>query len=198
MHIKKKTTGDYFVRSEDALHPGHCWRVAAMTAMVYEDLPPLLYAQGFSDLASKIAHLQFVNLVRLALYHDIGKIEMAQFYSEERIFSREDRARLKDHCQAGYEIARQRPGFSPVALLIYYHHEHWNGSGYFGLEKEAVPLECRLFTVLDTYDVIRRGRAYCRPNSHAMTKKIILTDAGKQFDPVLAPAVLKVLEKNTN
>jgi membrane-associated phospholipid phosphatase len=46
-----------------------------------------------------------------------------------------------------------------ISDLIRHHHEFWGGNGYTeGLKGEQIPLECRIFWVLDGYDALTNTR----------------------------------------
>src|SRR4029450_8750154 len=54
----------------------------------------------------------------------------------------------------------------PVAAILLSHHERWDGAGYpRGLAGEEVPLEARLISVADTYDVLTARDSYRQPVS---------------------------------
>lgn len=82
-----------------------------------------------------------------------------------------------------------------------HHHEWWDGTGYpRGLKGEQIPITSRIISIVDAYDVMRKGRPYKRK----MSKKEAIVElrrfSGKQFDPELVEIFIdKVLcnEKQT-
>jgi HD-GYP domain-containing protein (c-di-GMP phosphodiesterase class II) len=133
-------------------------------------------------------------MVDFAFWHDAGKLSEKSFFGQDRLFFQSDRVRLQDHCVAGYDYARSRPGLAETAILILFHHEHWNGTGYFGLIGRDIPLACRLLAILDAYDVVRAGRSYSSSHSPRQAKALILAGSGSQFDPRLASATMNILQ----
>jgi len=85
--------------------------------------------------------------------------------------------------------------------FILHHHEWWDGTGYpRGLKGEQIPITSRIISIVDAYDVMRKGRPYKRK----MSKKEAIVElrrfSGKQFDPELVEIFIdKVLcnEKQT-
>jgi putative two-component system response regulator len=74
-----------------------------------------------------------------------------------------------------------------------YHHERWDGSGYpDGLAGEAIPLAARIVAVADVYDAIASERVYKSALPHKDCVEMIRRESGKQFDPQVVDAFLKV------
>jgi putative two-component system response regulator len=69
-----------------------------------------------------------------------------------------------------------------------YHHERYDGKGYpFGKQGEEIPLLARICAVADVFDGIVSWKTYKpNPTSREQAGQIILSEAGKQFDPQLA------------
>jgi len=64
------------------------------------------------------------------------------------------------------------------------HHEKWDGSGYpNALAGEDIPLCGRIVALADVYDALTSRRVYKEAFTHAITRSIIVDDAGKHFDP---------------
>ena len=69
---------------------------------------------------------------------------------------------MKIHTKIGAGIL----GGSHIPLLqlaeeiALYHHEKWDGTGYYGLAGEAIPLPARIVTVADVFDVLTHSRPY--------------------------------------
>src|ERR687897_824643 len=72
------------------------------------------------------------------------------------------------------------------------HHERWDGQGYYGIERERVPLASHLLTVADTFDAMTSDRPYRAglPEEDALAE--IESQAGSQFHPAVAHAFVAV------
>jgi HD-GYP domain-containing protein (c-di-GMP phosphodiesterase class II) len=86
-------------------------------------------------------------------------------------------------------------GFLEGALpILLYHHERFDGRGYpFGLEGDRIPLEARIFAVVDAFDAMTSDRPYRKAGTAADAIQEIVTHSGSQFDPTVVEAFLRVL-----
>ncbi len=132
------------------------------------------------------------DLYQSCVLHDIGKVAIPDsiLMSKEK-FGPEEREIMERHPVVGgraLEEAVERLGersFLTVGMEVaYYHHEHWDGSGYpFGLRGTEIPLSARIVAVADVYDALTAGRRYKTTFSHDETCKLIIENKGRQFDP---------------
>jgi HD-GYP domain-containing protein (c-di-GMP phosphodiesterase class II) len=77
--------------------------------------------------------------------------------------------------------------------VVRYHHERFNGTGYpYGLEGKQIPLEARIFAVADAFDAIISERPYKKARNYEQAAAAILADNGKDFDPNVVKAFLRV------
>ena len=75
-----------------------------------------------------------------------------------------------------------------------YHHEKWDGTGYpEGLVGEEIPVSARIMAIADVYDALTMERVYKKPFPTKKALEIISNDAGKHFDPILAPLFVEVM-----
>jgi HD-GYP domain-containing protein (c-di-GMP phosphodiesterase class II) len=80
--------------------------------------------------------------------------------------------------------------------VILHHHEHFDGSGYpAGLKGQSIPLESRIISVADAYEAMTSPRAYRKQMTSDDAIKELRRNAGKQFDPDVVQAFLRVLER---
>lgn len=131
----------------------------------------------------------------LSLLHDVGKISMSDhiIQGKEDLTLEEWKLR-KEHVEYGYRIAKVIPEIAHIANSILCHHENFDGTGYpAGIEGEHIPLNSRIFSVISYYDNLIYG-----VNKKSMeleeVKQEIEKKAGKQFDPDVVHAFLKLLD----
>jgi HD-GYP domain-containing protein (c-di-GMP phosphodiesterase class II) len=79
--------------------------------------------------------------------------------------------------------------------IPYFHHERWDGTGYtLGLKGEQIPLEARIFSLVDVWDAICSDRPHRKSWPREQALEYIKTQAGTQFDPRVVEFFLKVIE----
>jgi len=63
-----------------------------------------------------------------------------------------------------------------------------------GLAGEAIPLECRILTIVDAFDAMTHDRPYRKALSEENALKELQACAGTQFDPHLIELFLGILK----
>jgi len=160
------------------------------------------HTQRVVELGLKLA--RFFNLTeeeldrfrRGAMLHDIGKIRVP-----DAILLKPGQLDDKE-----WEIMRQHPLYAremvqgirilEEALEIpLYHHERWDGSGYpYGLKGKEIPLWARIFAVIDVWDALISDRPYRPAWTREVARDYIANQAGRQFDPQVVEAFLKLFD----
>jgi len=137
------------------------------------------------------------DLSLLSSLHDIGKIAITEeILLKKTRLTEEEWEAIKKHPVIGSNIAKSTTQIAHVADGILYHHEWWDGSGYpKGLKGENIPIEARIISIVDAYDVMRNGRPYKRKMSKTEAVMELKRCSGTQFDPNLVEIFLsKVLD----
>jgi putative nucleotidyltransferase with HDIG domain len=123
----------------DAFHPGHAERVTSLCAMIAETL-----------------HLdadQTTDLLRAALLHDIGKVALPVEILHQRTPLDDAQVRLiRTHPRRGASLLRALDPDEQVADAILFHHEHPDGSGYYGRSGNDIPRPARVLAVAEAFD----------------------------------------------
>lgn len=135
-------------------------------------------------------------LRRAAPLHDVGKIGVSDsILLKPGKLTPEEFAVIKTHTTIGARIlANGRSDFTKMAERIARtHHERWDGSGYpHGLQGEEIPIEGRIVAVIDVFDALTHNRPYksAWPITEAVAE--IIKQSGRQFDPRVVEAFLKL------
>ena len=131
---------------------------------------------------------------RVALFHDIGKIDEALFdiVRDEDELSEQQRRAIASHPERGARVLEPLRAFYPeLAQGVVAHHERWDGQGYpRGLAGERIPLAARIVALADTFDVITHGRRYQPGRTVADAMLIIAEGRARQFDPSLVDLMM--------
>ena len=79
-------------------------------------------------------------------------------------------------------------------LIPYCHHEKWDGSGYpRGLEGGEIPLEARIFSVVDVWYALITDRPYRPAWPNAKARAFLEEQAGLHFDPQVVVKFMELL-----
>jgi putative nucleotidyltransferase with HDIG domain len=140
-----------------------------------------------------------VSVIRdAALLHDIGKIGVpGNILNKTASLTFEEwNGYMKNHSQMGANIVKDVPFLTELYLLILHHHENWDGTGYpYGLKGDEIPIEARVLHVADAFDAMTSDRPYRKDLGHEEAIRRIAADSGKQFDPTVVEAFLRVVRR---
>ena len=79
------------------------------------------------------------------------------------------------------------------------HHERWDGTGYpLGQAAEDIPLPGRIVAVADVFQTLIADRPYRKPWPRHKAIGEVLGQSGKQFDPRIVDAFLRVESGETD
>lgn len=133
-------------------------------------------------------------LRRGALLHDLGKIGIPdEILRKTGELDGSEWRVMKRHPAYGARILAGIPYLSGAAEIVRHHHEHFDGSGYpDGLAGEDIPLGARIFALADALDAMTSDRPYRRAMSLEDAISEIERCGGKQFDPVMVNAFLRI------
>ena len=131
-----------------------------------------------------------------ALLHDIGKIGIPGYVlNKPGPLDAEETAIMREHPVIGERIVASVPFLAPIRPIVRAEHERWDGGGYpDGLKGETIPIEARIIHACDAFQAMSSDRAYRRALPRDWILKEIRAQAGLQFDPGVAQALLEVIE----
>lgn len=187
LELHRSMTLEALVRALDAReHETQCHslRVQAYTLRLAEELD--------------FGEDQLTDLARGALLHDIGKIGISDtILLKPGNLTESEWTEMRKHPVIGYEIVRGIKFLHNCAQLILCHHERFDGGGYpNGLSGEKIPLEARMFAVIDAYDAITSNRPYRQALSPQHAREEIEAQPGSQFDPRIAELFVGIPQKD--
>ena len=134
------------------------------------------------------------SLIFAALLHDIGEMAMRRDYIKRAgPLSEEERLDLARHTVIGEQEASRAGADRAVQLLVRWHHEWWNGSGYPDcLRAEQIPLKARILRVADAYTALTDARPFRAAGTEQEARKHLTLWAGIEFDPTVVRAFLSL------
>ncbi|MCG3205578.1 MAG: hypothetical protein KCHDKBKB_02300 [Elusimicrobia bacterium] len=151
-----------------------------------------LVAQELNMPEQFIYYLEFA-----ALLHDVGKIAIDDsVLKKPGKLTPEEFEAIKKHPEIGYKILAPVTMLAPVAPMVLYHQEWFNGKGYpEGLSGEEIPLGARIVAILDAWGAMTSVRPWRPPLSNEDALNEIRKGSGTQFDPRVVEAFVLALEK---
>ncbi|MDD2497169.1 MAG: diguanylate cyclase [Desulfitobacteriaceae bacterium] len=212
MDISEKSMDQLFKEADDNLYRQKLSRRTSVHNAFFRGLTRSLeardfFAQGHNtrlkylvrELAKTVSLPlpQINNICLLAQFHDIGKVAVLEnILMKPSYLNCTEMQEVHRHCEIGHRIALASPELFPIAELILKHHEWWNGGGYpLGLKEEEIPLECRIFSIAEAYDVMTNDRPYRKALCHDDAVKELLDGAGVQFDPELVTKFIRIIKE---
>lgn len=169
--------------TRDVETQSHSQRVAGYTVA-------LAYRMG-------LPRSQIIEIERGALLHDIGKIGVPDaIFLKPGPLTEEEWRIMRSHVDIGYQMVHKIEFLREASLVIYGHHEKYNGSGYpRGLKAQEIPIGARVFAVADTLDAMTSDRVYRKKlGFNAVTAEVSRYN-GIQFDPIVVEAFQQIPEK---
>ena len=133
--------------------------------------------------------------------HDIGKVGIHdEILRKPGKLSDSERDVMMMHPKMGYDVLLQatkelngNPMVRIAADMALGHHEHWDGNGYPNhLKGDQIPVGARMMAVADVYDALVSRRPYTEPYPFEVAVQEIRNGSGKQFDPDVVEAFLKI------
>jgi putative nucleotidyltransferase with HDIG domain len=142
-----------------------------------------------------------VELIRLGgPLHDIGKIGIDDaILRKPGKLTPDEFVRMQRHTTMGAEILQTIPEMESIIPIVRSHHERWDGTGYPDrLRGEEIPFLARIVAVADAFDAMTSNRPYHpggKARSAAWAFAEVERQAGRQFDPACAAALLAVRDE---
>ncbi|MEK6320643.1 MAG: HD domain-containing phosphohydrolase [Acidobacteriota bacterium] len=136
-------------------------------------------------------------IAEAAMLHDIGLYAMAPAYlSLPRPLSFEARLDLWRHSVIGEQQMAKRDAMRHAQLLVRWHHEWWNGSGYPDmLAFEDIPIGARILRAVELYGALLSDRPYRAALDEPQAIEALTSSAGIECDPYVVKALLALLDE---
>jgi len=168
------------IDAKDTYTCGHSERVAWLSKEIAKQL-------GLDATTIEQVHI-------CGLVHDIGKIGIPEtILQKSGRLTEEEFEQIRAHPVIGEKILKEVPQLQPVLPGVRSHHERWDGNGYpDGSSGEETHLLGRILGVADAFDAMCSSRAYRDGLNRSEVLDEMTACAGKQFDPALVQAFLKI------
>lgn len=136
----------------------------------------------------KLASQDLLFLEQAALIHDVGEAAMdRQYIFAARELTQNERLDLHRHPVIGEQEAAKLGLPRGVQLIVRWHHEWWNGSGYPDrIAGEQIPLTARILRAADTWASLTSDRPFRKAFSMDEARRYVTEFAGIELDPDIA------------
>jgi len=153
-----------------------------------------LYALHIGEIF-ELPRSSMVALLKGAFLHDIGKVAIHDdILLKAGPLTPEERMEMNRHVSMGEDIVHQSEYLADADRVVSCHHEWYDGSGYpRGLAGEAIPLEARLFSIVDVFDALTTRRPYKEALTVEQAQAMMDEQRGRHFDPELLDRAAKHL-----
>ncbi|MDY7011037.1 MAG: HD-GYP domain-containing protein [Planctomycetota bacterium] len=173
-----------FIQTVDADTEAHSARVSAWSVRIAKELG---------------LNAAMIEEVRIAgLLHDVGKVEVnVNLLRKAAALSNEEQQHLNGHPRHGAEIIKPVGGMlSNIADAIEAHHEKYDGSGYYGMKAEQIPIISRIIAVADAFDALLSDRPYRKGVGIFKAMDGIIAAAESHFDPKVVIALKHIVNRD--
>lgn len=149
----------------------HCERVAAWARRLAQEL--------------KLPYTRVVDVELGSLLHDIGKIGVRDaILLKPGPLTEDEWVEMKKHPELGVALLTEVPALRRAIPVVLNHHERRDGKGYpRRLVGSAIPIDARIFQLVDAYDAIVSDRPYRKAQTDAEAREELARHVGGQFDP---------------
>lgn len=119
-----------------------------------------------------------------AMLHDVGNFGVnPELLLKPAPLTEEEFEEVKKHTSIGFDMLRNQPGIPTLAATCaLHHHERIDGSGYFGLQGNAIHPFAQWVGLLDTYDALTHPRAYRQAYLPHEAMELLYISAATSFD----------------
>jgi putative two-component system response regulator len=146
-------------------------------------------------LKSKVVEI----LSHAAPLYDIGKMGVPEYILRKTDTLVENEwAEVRKHPEIGAGIIGEHkdPLLEQARVMALSHHERWDGAGYpKKLKGNAIPVPGRIMAVADAFEAMTSTQRHRSPIATIDAAKKISAESGKQFDPSVVAAFMKVVKE---
>jgi len=155
-----------------------------------------LRVAAYVDQLARALHLPFSDIDRLrwaGRLHDLGKVAVdSTVLRKPGKLDREEWAAVRRHPRLSARLLQRFEFVKTQARAVELHHERFDGSGYYGVGDDDLPLAAHFLIVADSFDAMRSARPYRPGLSREDALAEIERNLGTQFHPAMGKAFVAV------
>jgi putative nucleotidyltransferase with HDIG domain len=128
-----------------------------------------------------------------ARLHDLGKVAVdASLLRKEGRLDGPEWAAMRRHPRLSARLMQRFEFAAALARAVEFHHERYDGEGYYGIDGAALPLASHFLIVADSFDAMTTDRPFRPALSREEALAEIEHNSGAQFHPTVAKAFVAV------
>ncbi len=165
-------------------------------ALALRDMETVEHSRRVTEMTVRLATAlgmseeQITQVRRGALLHDIGKMSIPdRVLGKTGPLNDEEWVIMRKHPEYAGQMLSSIAFLEPALPIPTGHHEKWDGTGYpLGLKGKAIPLEARIFAIIDVWDALTSDRPYRAAWDKEKVRAYLLEQSGTHFDPSIVEA----------
>jgi putative nucleotidyltransferase with HDIG domain len=178
---------------------GHCLRCRTLELIDSFDDHLAGHSRRVTMVAMAVAEqLRLANELRRdielgGLLHDIGKLVIpASILAKAGPLDDQEAEVMRTHVTEGEKLCDAVEALpESVRAVVRASHERWDGAGYpDGLRGDEIPMPARVVSCADAFDAMTSSRSYRAALPMDLAVGIVRDEAGRQFDPAVADALV--------
>jgi putative nucleotidyltransferase with HDIG domain len=128
-----------------------------------------------------------------ARLHDLGKVAVdASVLRKEARLDGAEWAAMRRHPRLSARLMQRFEFAAGQARAVEFHHERYDGQGYYGIDGETLPLASHFLIVADSFDAMTHDRPFRPALSRDDALAELERNSGTQFHPTVAKAFVAV------
>jgi len=145
----------------------------------------------------KLSDYELKCLQYATILHDAGQIAVPdEVIKKKGLLTGKEYGLIKEHPKKAALILKPIKSLKNIVPIILHHHEHYDGTGYpSGLKGNNIPLEARILGVVGAFEAMIIKKSYRKQLNIDEAVNEIKRNSGRQFDPKVVEAFLKVIKK---
>ncbi|MBT8346583.1 MAG: HD domain-containing protein [Desulfofustis sp.] len=152
----------------------------------------------------KLSRARIRNLIQGIFLHDVGMLDLdVSILLKQGPLDKKELSKVQEHVKNGVAQIKRYRWLRDGLDVVRCHHEKYDGSGYpAGLSQDKIPLEARIFAIVDAFDALTSQRPYRQPQEIERGLAVLEQESGSHFDPVLlapfiemAPQLYNIVNK---